>query len=148
MNDVEKPDAIDEVVGAHDSVYGGYLANACMALESYRRDGGKQAFVFDSAVAVSKAIQFFEGAQSGLCTNVNEDNLRYARLVWDMYDDKKLTPDGIFEVIDEHIGILKSVQANEQVDSAKFSAAKALMYDLALKLTGLKSIHPGIVRRD
>ncbi|MBW3001998.1 hypothetical protein KY338_02430 [Candidatus Woesearchaeota archaeon] len=148
MNDAEKPDALDEVVGAHDVTIGGYLANACQALEIYRRDGGNKAFVFDSAAAVSKAIAFFEGAQSGLCTNVNEDNLRYARIVWGMYDDKQLTPDGIFDLIEEHIGVLKKVQANEQVDSAEFSAVKALMYDLALKFTGLKDIYPGTIRRD
>jgi hypothetical protein len=85
--------------------------------------------------------------QSGLFTNADEDNLRYAQLALDV-TEQSCSAGCLDILLDKYIDVLKKMQANEKSDSQDFSDAKALLYKLACRMTGLPRIYPGMVTRD
>lgn len=137
----------EEEKHAFDSLIGGYLANACMAMEIYRKNNNYGSLVFDHAVGVSKAVDFLERVQFGLFTNADDDNLHYAQIALDAAGPL-CSADCLDILLDKYVGVLQKMKGNEKIDSQDFSGAKALLYKLACRLTGFSSVYPGMVRPD
>ncbi|MBW3004410.1 hypothetical protein KY310_01090 [Candidatus Woesearchaeota archaeon] len=130
-----------------DAVAGGRIANACAGLEEYRKHGKYGSLVFDHAAGIHDAIRFLENAQSGLFTNVDDDNFRYAHIVWELAGAAE-SAGGLDLLLSKHISVLEQVKRNETPDPADFSDVKAFLYKLACTLTDLPSIYPGTVKPD
>jgi hypothetical protein len=134
-----------EEVRAYYPVMGGRIANACAALEIFKKDGSASR-IFDHAAGIAEAVRFLESASVGLYDNRNDYNLHNAEFL--LAEVRPGTVGPLDMLITKAVAVLGKVQKSETPDPADLSDTKAFLYDIARKMTGLKSIYPGTVTRE